>query len=309
MSVYGSPKAGREDQEREITTATIRTAKGRRKIAMVTAYDYPSAIMVDAAGVDIVLIGDSFGMVVLGRPDTLSVTLEEAIHHARAVAAGVTRALVVSDMPFMTYEESPAQAMGNAARLLRASGVRAVKLEGGKIIVPQVKALVDAGIPVMGHIGLTPQRSAVLGGFRVQGKTAAAAEILVEDALALQEAGCFALLLEAMPPAAADIITSSLRIPTIGIGAGASCDGQVLVLHDMLGLSEGHLPRFVKQYANLAAEGRKAVARYVQEVRDGVFPAAEHCYSMPEEEERALRGKMAGEGLPGALAANSPSAV
>jgi 3-methyl-2-oxobutanoate hydroxymethyltransferase len=291
MSVYGIPQAKREDQEQAVTAATIRAAKGRRKIAMVTAYDYPSALMVDAAGVDIVLIGDTFGMVMLGRRDTISVTLEEVIHHTRAVVAGVTRALAVADMPFMTYEGSAAQAMENAAGLLRASGVRAVKLEGGKIIAPQVKALVDAGIPVIGHIGLTPQRSAVLGGFRVQGKTASAARSLVEDAQALQEAGCFALVLEAMPPPAAEVITGSLRIPTIGIGAGASCDGQVLVLHDMLGLTEGHLPRFVKQYAHLAEEGRQAVARYVQEVRGGIFPAAEHCYAMPEEEERALREK------------------
>ncbi|MDR2076303.1 MAG: 3-methyl-2-oxobutanoate hydroxymethyltransferase [Desulfovibrio sp.] len=291
MSVYGIPQAKQETQEPAVTTATIRAAKGQRKIAMVTAYDYASALMVDAAGVDIVLVGDSFGMVMLGRPDTISVTLEEVIHHARAVVAGVRRALVVSDMPFMTYEGGPAQAMENAARLLRASGVRAVKIEGGNIVAPQVKALVEAGIPVMGHIGLTPQRAAVLGGFKVQGKTAAADRILEEDALTLQEAGCFSLLLEAMPPAVAEIVSASLRIPTIGIGAGASCDGQVLVLHDMLGLLEGHLPRFVKQYAHLAAEGREAVARYVREVREGTFPAAEHCYSMPEEEERILRGK------------------
>jgi 3-methyl-2-oxobutanoate hydroxymethyltransferase len=258
---------------------------------MITAYDYPSALMVDAAGVDIVLVGDTFGMVVLGRCDTVSVTLAEVIHHTRAVIAGVSRALVVADMPFMTYEGGVAQAMENAAELVRASGVRAVKMEGGKIIAPQVRALVDAGIPVMGHIGLTPQRSAVLGGFKVQGKTAAAAEALAQDALALQEAGCFCIVLEAIPPIVAERITARLRILTIGIGAGAACDGQVLVLHDMLGLTPaGPLPRFVRQYAHLAEDGRKAVARYVQEVRDGSFPAAEHCYSMPEEEELALRG-------------------
>jgi 3-methyl-2-oxobutanoate hydroxymethyltransferase len=289
MSVYSAPLERQEKPEQPITAASVCAAKGQRKIAMITAYDYPSALMVDAAGVDVVLIGDSCGMVMLGRPDTLSVTLEEIAHHARAVAAGVTRALVVSDMPFLTYEGGVAQALENASRLLRSSGVRAVKLEGGKVIVPQVKALVDAGIPVMGHIGLTPQRMAVLGGFKIQGKTAAAARILAEDALALEEAGCFSLVLEALPPPVAELITGSLHIPTIGIGAGPACDGQVLVLHDMLGLTEGRLPRFVKQYASLAAEGRKAVARYVREVRDGTFPAAEHCYSMPAEEERALR--------------------
>lgn len=289
MSVYSTPQARREKPEQPITAAAVRAAKGQRKIAMITAYDYPSALMVDAAGVDIVLIGDSCGMVMLGRCDTLSMTLDEIAHHTRAVIAGVTRALVVSDMPFLTYEGGVTQALENASRLLRSSGVRAVKLEGGKVVAPQVKALVDAGIPVMGHIGLTPQRVAVLGGFKIQGKTAAAARILTEDALALEDAGCFSLVLEALPPPVAELITGSLHIPTIGIGAGPACDGQVLVLHDMLGLTEGRLPRFVKQYASLAAEGRKAVARYVQEVRDGTFPAAEHCYSMPAEEERALR--------------------
>ena len=291
MSVHSVPQPGQASQVKRITSVNIREAKGQRKISVITAYDYPSAIMVDAAGVDCVLVGDSLGMVMLGRGDTLSVTLEESIHHTRAVVAGVSRALVVADMPFMTYEGGVDQALKNAADLVCRSGVRAVKMEGGKKIAPQVKALVDAGIPVMGHIGLTPQRVAVLGGFKVQGKTAAAAEAMLEDAFALQEAGCFSMVLEAVPAYVAEVITSQVSIPTIGIGAGAGCDGQVLVLHDMLGLTSGHVPRFVKQYAQLAELGKNAVAAYVKDVQDGTFPGPEHSFTMPEAEQRAL-GKL-----------------
>lgn len=267
-----------------VTALSISAAKNQRKIATLTAYDYPTAHMVDAGGADIILVGDSLGMVMLGRRDTISVTLEEMIHHARAVVAGVKSALVVVDMPFMTYEQGVSEALANAARLARESGARAVKLEGGRLVAPQVKALVDAGIPVMGHIGLTPQRAAVLGGFKVQGKTAAQAKILLDDAKALEEAGCFAIVLEAVPAPVAKKITKSIAAPTIGIGAGPHCDGQVLVLHDMLGFNPGHVPRFVKQYADLAAEGGRAVQAYVREVQNGEFPGKEHSFSMSEEE-------------------------
>lgn len=291
MSVHSVPQPGQASQVKKITSVNIREAKGQKKISMVTAYDYAFAMMVDTAGVDCILVGDSLGMVMLGRKDTASVTLDEMIHHTQPVVAGVERALVVADMPFMTYEGGVADAMKNAARLVQCSGARVVKMEGGRGIAPQVKALVDAGIPVMGHIGLTPQRAAVFGGFKVQGKTAAAAEALLEDALALQDAGSFAVVLEAVPAPVAEMITARIAIPTIGIGAGAGCDGQVLVMHDMLGLTSGHVPRFVKQYANFAEIGRNAVAEYIKDVQEGTFPGPEHCFSMSEAEQRAL-GKL-----------------
>lgn len=271
-----------------VTTLTFRQRKGKEKLAMVTAYDFPAAAMADAAGMDAILVGDSLGMVELGRNDTVSVTLEEMIHHTRAVVAAVRRALVVMDMPFMTCERSVDYALENAARSVQESGARAVKVEGGREIAPQVSALVRAGIPVMGHIGLTPQRAAVFGGFKVQGKTASAAALLLEDALALEAAGCFSITLEAVPAPVAAIITKKLSIPTIGIGAGPDCDGQVLVFHDLLGLTQGHVPRFVKQYANLAEAGTRGLAAYVNEVRQGTFPAQEHSFSMPEGERSVL---------------------
>lgn len=258
--------------------------KGQRRLAMLTAYDAPSAALVDSAGVDMVLVGDSLGMAVLGRKDTLSVTMDEMVHHCRAVSSAVHHALVVGDMPFLSYESGPEHALRNAGRLMAEGGVRAVKLEGGSSVTPQVRALVTAGIPVMGHLGLTPQRCAVLGGFKVQGKSANAAQELCQDALALQEAGCFALVLECIPQEVAAQITRILAIPTIGIGAGAGCDGQVLVFHDLLGLTQGHTPRFVKRYAALSDIIQQAVSAYVAEVREGVFPAAEHSFSMPQDQ-------------------------
>ena len=260
-----------------------------KNIAMLTAYDFPSAILADRSGVDIVLIGDSLGMVVLGRKDTVDVTLDEMIHHTRCVVAGVSRALVVADMPFMSYEISVEQALTNATTLAQKTGVRAVKIEGCKKILPQVDALVSSGIGVMGHLGLTPQRATTLGGFKVQGKTALAAKVMLEDALALQAAGCFSIVLEAVPAYVGEMITDRLSIPTIGIGAGGQCRGQVLVWHDMLGLNSGHVPKFVKQYAELNQIAGKAIANYVEEVKAGVFPAKEHCFSMPQEEEQKLR--------------------
>ncbi len=275
--------------EAPVTTLSVRKAKGARKLVMVTAYDYPFALLADAAGVDMILVGDSGGMVVMGRKDTLSVTVDEMIHHTRMAVAGASRALVVADMPFMSYEPGVDAALANAARLVREAGVRAVKLEGGREVAPQVKALVAAGIPVVGHIGLTPQRAAVFGGFKVQAKTAAAAEMLLVDARALEEAGCFAVVLEAVPAPVAGLVTRSIGIPTIGIGAGPECDGQVLVLHDMLGLNTGHVPRFVKKYAGLAGIVQNAFVQYAEEVRSGAFPASEHCFGMDEAEAAALK--------------------
>lgn len=277
MSSHSQPTAP------TITTRDIRLAKGVRKLAMLTAYDYPTARIVDQNGVDMVLVGDSLGMVMLGRKDTLSVTLDEMIHHCRAVTHGVEHALVVADMPFMTYETGVEDALRNSARLFREAGVRAVKVEGAGPVLPQVRAMVQAGIPVMGHIGLTPQRVAELGGFRVQGRTAQAAQALLEQAQLLEDAGCFSIVLECVPAPLAQRITATLSIPTIGIGAGAHCDGQVLVLHDMLGLYHGTSPRFVKRYADLATQAQQAIASYVDEVRTGTFPAQEHAFTMPDD--------------------------
>ncbi|MCT4534390.1 3-methyl-2-oxobutanoate hydroxymethyltransferase [Halodesulfovibrio sp.] len=267
-----------------VTSLDIRQSKGNRKLTMLTAYDYSSATLVDECEIDMILVGDSLGMVMLGREDTISVTVDEMVHHTKAVVRGANRALVVADMPFMSYETGIEDAMRNAARLFQEGGARAVKLEGGHTVVPQVKALVSAGIPVVGHIGLTPQRVASLGGFKVQGKTAEAATSLLEEAKALEEAGVFCLVLEAIPAPIAARITQEISIPTIGIGAGAECDGQVLVFHDLLGLFDRFVPKFVKQYANLREIAASAISDYKREVEDGSFPAKEHSFAMPEHE-------------------------
>ena len=277
-----------KQSENQITASDVVASKGKRRLAVLTAYEYTAASIVDSAGVDIVLVGDSLGMVMLGRDDTISVTLDDMISHTRSVVTAVSRALVVTDMPFMTYETGVTDTLRNAARLCAESGVRAVKVEGGRAILPQVAALVKSGIPVMGHIGLTPQRSAVLGGFKVQGRTAEAAGDLLRDALALQDAGCFSIVLEAVPALLAEKLSRSLEIPTIGIGAGVGCDGQVLVYHDLLGLFERFVPRFVKQYAQLAPVIREAVSTYAEEVRSGAFPGPEHSFAMPEAEAAKL---------------------
>lgn len=293
MSTHPTSPPVAVERSAPLTTADIRKAKGERRLAMLTAYDYTSARIVDASGADLILVGDSLGMVMLGREDTLSVTLDEMIHHCRAVVRGTTHALIVADMPFMTYETGTEDALQNAARLFREGGVRAVKLEGAAHVLPQVKALVGAGIPVMGHLGLTPQRVAEMGGYRVQARQAEAALRLYDDAVSLQEAGCFSLVLECVPAPVAARITARLDIPTIGIGAGAGCDGQVLVLHDMLGLYDQLSPRFVKRYAELATVAGEAVARYAADVREGAFPAPEHTFGMDERQleefEKALR--------------------
>jgi 3-methyl-2-oxobutanoate hydroxymethyltransferase len=258
------------------------------RIVMITAYDAPSGAVADAAGVDVVLVGDSAAMVVLGHDSTVPATMEEMLMLTRAVTRGAHRPLVVADMPFGSFQVSDTQALEHAIRFVKEAGVDAVKLEGAGPMLGRVHALVEAGVPVMGHLGLTPQTATMLGGFKAQGRTAAKAVRLYQDALALQAAGCFAIVLEAVPAPVAAEITQALEIPTIGIGAGAGCDGQVLVWHDLLGLYEGHAPRFVKQYADLSPLILEAVERYGTEVRSGAFPEEKHTYGITPEELEAF---------------------
>jgi len=254
-----------------------------QKIVMVTAYDAPGGRLADAAGVDIILVGDSAAMVVLGHDSTVPATMDEMLVLTRAVTRGSSRPLVVGDMPFGSFQVSDEKALENAIRFVKEAGADGVKLEGGDATLSRVRTIVDAGIPVMGHIGLTPQSATMLGGFKAQGRTAEKARRLFADALALELAGCFSLVLEAVPPPVAARITDALSIPTIGIGAGAACDGQVLVYHDLLGFQEGG-PRFVKQYAQLGPEIQSALESYAADVRSGAFPEAQHTYGIPEEE-------------------------
>ncbi|MBW8742291.1 MAG: 3-methyl-2-oxobutanoate hydroxymethyltransferase [Gaiellaceae bacterium] len=254
------------------------------KIVMVTAYDAPGARFADAAGIDIILVGDTAAMVVLGHESTVPVSIEEMLFMTRTVARSAERPIVVGDMPFGTYQVSDEDAVRNAIRFVKEGGADVVKLEGAGPSLSRVRGIVGAGIPVMGHIGLTPQSATMLGGFKAQGRTATKAQQLLADAQALEAAGCFALVLEAVPAAVASHITETLTIPTIGIGAGAGCDGQVLVYHDLLGLEERTSPRFVKRYANLGPEIRDALRRYADDVRSGAFPQPEHTYSIPEDE-------------------------
>ena len=263
-------------------------------ITMLTAYDFAAAVLVDKADIDIILVGDSLGMVMLGYSGTTQVTMEEMLHHCKAVAKGSTAALLVGDMPFLSYQADKAEAVRNAGRFLKEAAMECVKVEGGREIASTIKAIVQAGIPVMGHIGLTPQTVSQLGGFRIQGKTAASAQALLEDALALQEAGCFAIVLEAVPAPVATKISRRLTIPTIGIGAGVGCDGQVLVYHDMLGLYDRLQPRFVKQFGAIGEAVTTAVQTYSEEVRNRTFPAEEHTYPMSEAEEAAFFAAVAG---------------
>jgi 3-methyl-2-oxobutanoate hydroxymethyltransferase len=248
------------------------------KIVMVTAYDAPSGRLADAAGVDLILVGDSSGMVMHGRDSTVPVSLDEIVFMTQWVTRGAKRPVVVADMPFGSYEESDEQAVRNAVRLVKEGGADAVKLERGGTTVARARAIAGAGIPVMGHVGLTPQTATVLGGFKAQGRSADKATQLVEDAVALQDAGCFAVVLEAVPAPVAKAVTEALAVPTIGIGAGADTDGQVLVWHDMLGYYEGHAPRFVKRYADLGSQISAAAEAYAQDVRARRFPAKEHCF-------------------------------
>lgn len=268
---------------KRVSAPEVLAAKGQRKLAMLTAYDYAAARLAEAAGADMLLVGDSLAMVVLGLDDTLSVTMDEMLHHTRATARGADRALVVGDMPFLSYQVSVAEAVTNAGRFLKEGRAGAVKLEGGREVAPQIRAMVAAGIPVMGHLGLTPQHVAALGGYRVQSKTAEAAARLVEDARILAEAGCFALVLECIPTEVAAVVTAAVSIPTIGIGAGPACDGQVLVFHDVLGLFDRFHPKFVKQYAALGKSAQAALTRYVDEVKGNSFPGPEHTFAMDAE--------------------------
>lgn len=260
------------------TTRSIRKQKGKRKIACLTAYDYATARLVDAAGIPLIIVGDSLGMTVLGYDSTIPVTMAEMIHHTRAVARGAPHTLVVSDMPFLSYQASVAQAIDNAGRLLKEGAADAVKIEGGALRRETVEALTANGIPVMGHIGLTPQSVKEFGGYRVQGRDDPHARGLVEDARVLEEAGCFSLVLEGIPAGLGTEITAAVGIPTIGIGAGPGCDGQVLVIHDMLGLFSDFTPRFVKRYAQLGSAMTEAFAAYIADVEAGTFPGPEHCY-------------------------------
>jgi 3-methyl-2-oxobutanoate hydroxymethyltransferase len=279
------PPSAAPQARKKVTTLAFRQKKEQGiPIAMLTGYDYPTALALDRAGVDGILVGDSLAMVVLGYENTLPVTMDEMLHHCRAVARGAKTTLLIGDMPFMSFQVSVEEAVRNAGRFLQQGGMDAVKLEGGRERLDAVRAIVGAGIPVMGHLGLTPQSVHQLGGFRPQGKTASAARRLLEDALLLEEAGCFSIVLESVPARLAEHISQKLSIPTIGIGAGAGCDGQVLVTHDLLGLFERFTPKFVKKYADLHAEMERAFTAYLADVREHAFPAQEHIVEMAEEE-------------------------
>jgi len=279
-----------------VTAPMIRARKGGAKIRMTTAYDFPTARIADRAGADIILVGDSVANVVLGHDDTLAVNVDIMVHHTAAVARAEPRSLIVGDMPWMSYHVSPEDTVLNAARLVREGGAAAVKLEGGRKRVEMIEAVVDAEIPVMGHLGLTPQSVNAMGGYQVQGKEAQAAYEMISDANALVDAGVFSLVLEGVPDRVAQIITAEIPVPTIGIGAGSSCDGQVLVIHDVLGLGGGdYLPKFVRPYANLADDAVEALERFFMDVEAGTFPSEDETYHMADESFEILRGFAEGE--------------
>ena len=268
---------------RKVTIRDIAEMKSRgERIPMFTAYDYPTARLADEAGVPMILVGDSLGMVVLGYDSTIPVTMEDMIHHIKAVVRGAKRSLIVGDLPFMSYQVDTSQALHNAGRLLQESGAHAVKLEGGENVAKAVGRIVECGIPVMGHIGLTPQSVNIFGGYRVQGKTKDESARLIRDAIALEEAGAFAIVLELVPAALSRVITQRLSIPTIGIGAGLHCDGQVQVLHDMLGLYTDFVPKHAKQYTRLSEAMSDAFNRYIADVKDGSFPSEKESFTMDE---------------------------
>lgn len=266
------------------TVVTFKEAKeNNEKLTMLTAYDYSTAKLIDSCGINGILVGDSLGMVCLGYEDTLSVTMEDMIHHTKAVSRGCTNTLIVADMPFMSYQTSTYDAVVNAGRLIKEGRAHAVKLEGGVEVFNQIKEIVKSSIPVMGHIGLTPQSVNTFGGFKVQGKDELAAKKLIEDALAVEDAGAFAVVLEGVPSKLASIITKKLNIPTIGIGAGAGCDGQVLVYQDMLGMFSDFTPKFVKKYENIGEKMKNAFSNYIDEVKTEVFPSEEHSFKINED--------------------------
>jgi len=280
---------------KRVTVPDIIAAKGKRKLTEMTAYDFPTALWVDQSGIDMILVGDSLAMVVLGHEDTLSVTMDEMLHHTSAVARTARHAMVIGDLPFLSYQVSVEQAVLNAGRFIKEARAQAVKLEGGRRVVPQIKAIVEAQIPVQGHLGLTPQSLAAFGGFKVQGKSAEAAKALIEDAQALAEAGCFSIVLEGIPSPIAAMVTEAIPIPTIGIGAGPDCDGQVLVIHDLLGLFERFTPKFVRQYARLSEQIRNALTSFREEVEKGIFPGPEHGFTIDEQEFEKLRHQDTGK--------------
>lgn len=289
MTSTPAPKTGDATERKKVTTHSFRQKKRKGEIiTMLTAYDYPTAVAVDRAGVDSILVGDSLGMVVLGYETTLPVTMADMLHHCRAVARGAQYALLIGDMPFMSYQVSVEQAVANAGRFLQEAGMDAVKLEGGQERAESVRQIVAAGIPVMGHLGLTPQSVHQLGGWRSQGRTASAARRLLDDALALEAAGAFSLVLESVPDRLAEYISDRLTIPTIGIGAGPGCDGQVLVTHDLLGLFDRFTPSFVKQYAQLHRVMGEAFAGFIADVESRAFPTEEHSVSIKDEQWEAF---------------------
>jgi 3-methyl-2-oxobutanoate hydroxymethyltransferase len=278
---------------KKVTILTIQRKKEKREpITMLTAYDYSSAQLVDEAGIDIILVGDSLAMVMLGLDSTVSLTMEEMLHHCRAVARGAKHAFLIGDMPFMSYQADKVEAVRNAGRFIKEAQMEAVKLEGGREMAKTITAIVQAGIPVMGHIGLTPQSVSKLGGYRVQGKTAGHADRLLQDALALEQAGCFSIVLEAIPAPVAAVISQKVQIPTIGIGAGPKCDGQVLVYHDTLGLFDKFTPSFVRRYADVRQVILQALMNFSNEVSEGIFPAEEHTFPIDEEELQAFLKKV-----------------
>ena len=278
--MYG-PKAAPEAPIRKVTVPDLRARKeAGPPIAMVTAYDYTMALLLDEGGADVVLVGDSLGMVVQGLPNTLPVTIDDIIYHGRAVSRALRRAHLVGDMPFMSFQLSPEAALSNAGRLMKEGGFEAVKLEGGAEVADHVRRIVSAGIPVMGHVGLLPQSVHAMGGFKVQGKRESDADRIIRDARALEDAGCYSIVIEGVPADVAARITESVAVPTIGIGAGAECDGQVLVCYDFLGMFRGMRPKFVKRYAELGDQIVEATRAYVEEVRNGAFPAPEHSFGM-----------------------------
>jgi len=289
MSTTAPNSAKTLEGRKKVSVQTFARKKKKGEIiTMLTAYDYPTALAVDEAGLDSILVGDSLGMVVLGYPNTLPVTMEDMLHHCKAVARGAKYAMLIGDMPFMSYQVSAQEALRNAGRFLQEASMDAVKLEGGRERLDAIRMIVGAGIPVMGHLGLTPQSVNQFGGFRPQGRTASAARRLFEDAKLLQEAGCFSLVLESVPQRLAALISEHLDIPTIGIGAGKGCDGQVLVTHDLLGLFDRFTPRFVKKYANFHDEMQRAFGEYKAEVEGLIFPAPEHSVDLPDEEWQAF---------------------
>jgi 3-methyl-2-oxobutanoate hydroxymethyltransferase len=293
MSSQPAEEKPLQKARKKVTVLTIQKKKEKRQpITMLTAYDYSSAQLVDEAGIDMLLVGDSLAMVMLGMESTVSLTMDEMLHHCRAVARGAKHTFLIGDLPFMSYQADKVEAVRNAGRIIKEGNMEAVKLEGGQEMAETVAAIVRAGIPVMGHIGLTPQSVSQLGGYRVQGKTADHAGRLLKDALALERAGCFAIVLEAIPAQVAAVISEKLHIPTIGIGAGPKCDGQVLVYHDTLGLFDKFTPRFVRRYADVHRVILQALTDFSQEVSDGAFHAEEHTFPIDEDELRAFMKKV-----------------